>query len=148
MKTRSKLVNQFIEKIQNEAERHGVKVTLTKCKNVYNKDGGPPRVCHGIFIPPTRPNVSGGIIRVAAGDQPLAEVLLSLAHEFIHMRQYFNREKIYYTPSYYKLEKNTERRAISFMKKNGLPKYLVEEAERLSKDYLKLLAIDEKIKVY
>jgi len=136
MKTRSKLVNQFIEKIVREASKNGVTVTLTKSKNVYYLDGAPPRVCNGIFVPPHRHSAKGGRIRVAAGDGPLAEIILSLAHEFIHMRQYFNKEKIYYTDSYYKLERNTEKRAISFMKKNGLPKYLINQAQKLSKDYL------------
>lgn len=136
MKTRSKSINMFIDRIQNEADRRGVKVTVTKSKNVS-------RSCQGIFIPPKRGYSAGGAIRVAAGGVTLAEFLLSLAHEFIHMRQYFNKESIYYSFSYYKLERNTEKRAISFMKRNGVPQYLVKEAERLSKRYLKEIAESE-----
>lgn len=134
MLTRSKSVNAFIEKIRSELSEHGFVLTITKSKNVYAKDG--TAVCCGIFIPPEDDSAGTGRIRVAAGGQSLAETVLSIAHEYIHWRQWSNNEKIYYSSDYYKLERNTERRAISFMKKNGLPKKLINEAMKHSAKYL------------
>ena len=134
MLTRSKSVNAFIEQIRSELSDHGFVLSITKSKNVYAKDGS--AVCCGIFIPPEADSAGVGRIRVAAGGQSLAETVLSIAHEYIHWRQWTNNEKIYYNSDYFKLERNTERRAISFMKKNGLPKKLINEASKLSAKYL------------
>lgn len=134
MLTRSKSVNAFIEKIRSELADHQFILTITKSKNVYAMDGS--AVCCGIFIPPEDDSAGIGRIRVAAGGQSLAETVLSIAHEYIHWRQWTNNEKIYYNSDYFKLERNTERRAISFMKKNGLPKKLIDEASKLSSKYL------------
>ena len=134
MISRSKSVNSFIEKIRSELADYGFILTITKSKNVYAKDG--TAVCCGIFIPPEDDQHGVGRIRVAAGGQSLAETVLSIAHEYIHWRQWSNNEKIYYSSDYYKLERNTELRAISFMKKNGLPKKLINEAVKHSKIYL------------
>lgn len=137
MRTRNKQILSFIEKIRNEAEKYGVKVSFTKTKTLYAKDGSP--VCCGIFIPPTSAGI--GHIRVATGGQSQAECLLSLAHEFIHMRQFFNKEKIYFSFDYFKLERNTELRAISFMKKNKLPRRIIKEATHHSVRYLRELRL-------
>ena len=134
MISRSKSVNAFIEKIRSELADNGFVLTITKSKNVYAKDG--TAVCCGIFIPPEDDQQGIGRIRVAAGGQSLAETVLSIAHEYIHWRQWTNNEKIYYSSDYYKLERNTELRAISFMKKNGLPKKLLNQAVKHSKIYL------------
>lgn len=134
MLTTSKTVNAFIEKIRSELADHGFVLTITKSKNVYAKDGS--AVCCGIFIPPDDDQHGVGRIRVAAGGQSLAETVLSIAHEYIHWRQWSNNEKIYYSSDYFKLERNTERRAISFMKKNGLPVKLINEASKHSREYL------------
>lgn len=134
MRSRYPEVTALVEKIRQEAALYGVTVKITKSKHVYAKDGS--AICCGVFIPPTDDYHGVGRIRVAAGGRPLSEVILSLAHEFIHMRQYFNKEKIYFTPDYYKLEKNTESRAISFIKKNNIPRKLVLEAQKSSKNYL------------
>lgn len=133
MLTKSRSVNAFIEKIRRELVRGRFRLIITKSNNVYAKDGTP--VCCGIFLPPT---TSKGIgrIRVAAGGQSLSEVILSIAHEYIHWRQWKNKEKIYLTDDYYKLEKNTERRALSLMIKAGLPKKMVQEAAKHSAKYL------------
>ena len=139
MRTRSPSVNAMIEKIITEVAKYSIKVTITKSFNVYAKDG--TSSCCGIFIPPEDDTRGIGHIRVAAGGQSLAETVLSLVHEYIHFRQWRNNEKIYYTPDYYKLEKNTERRAISFMKNNGVQKKLLNEAMRLSSSYLHELKI-------
>jgi len=134
MITRSKAINAFIEKIRSEVADYNIKVTITKSMNVYAKDGTPS--CCGIFIPPEDDPRGIGHIRVAAGGQSLSETILSLAHEYIHFRQWRNNEKIYYTDDYFKLERNTERRAISFMKINSLPQKLLNEAMRHSSQYL------------
>lgn len=141
MRSRYPEVNALIEKIRIESAKYGVKVTITKSKHVYAKDGS--AVCCGVFIPPSDDQNGAGHIRVAAGGRPLSETILSLAHEFIHLRQYFNKEKIYFTDSYYKLERNTETRAISFLKKNGIPRKLVLEAQKHSKNYLSDLKTGE-----
>lgn len=133
MRTRNKQILSFIDKIRNEAAKNGVKVSFTKSKTIYAKDGSP--VCCGIFIPPT--SAGFGHIRVATGGQTLAECLLSLAHEFIHMRQFVNKEKIYFSSDLFKLEKNTELRAISFMKKNKLPRRILIEASKHSVRYIR-----------
>ena len=125
MQFTNKAISAFIMKITIDAAARGITVTITDSKNVYAGDG--TQVCCGIFIPPLhgRGRRGKGQIRVAAGGQSLAEAVLSLAHEYIHMRQYFNKEKIYYTHDYLKLETNTEKRALTFMKRNSLPTRLM-----------------------
>lgn len=141
MQFTNKAINAFIMKITSDAAANGIVVSITHSKNVYAGDG--TQVCCGIFIPPARGRgrQEKGHIRVAAGGQSLAESVLSLAHEYIHMRQYFNKEKIYYTHDYYKLEKNTEARALTLMKRNNLPSRLMKQATRSSAEYLSDLKI-------
>ena len=135
MYTRNRAVKAFIMKITEEAARHNVSVAITKANSVYAKDG--TAVCCGIFIPPRDDKHGIGRIRVAAGGQSLAEAVLSLAHEYIHMRQWVNKEKIYYSSDYLKLETNTEKRALSLMKKNGCSPRLMRQAQRRSSEYLR-----------
>ena len=136
MQFTNKAISAFIMKITIDAAARGITVTITDSKNVYAGDG--TQVCCGIFIPPLhgRGRRGKGQIRVAAGGQSLAEAVLSLAHEYIHMRQYFNKEKIYYTHDYLKLETNTEKRALTFMKRNSLPTRLMNQAIKSSSVYL------------
>jgi hypothetical protein len=138
MLTRSKSVNAFIKKIRSELANYGIKLTITKSKyylNYKRPDGGTSYCC-GIFIPPEENPAGIGRIFIAARGRSLAETVLSISHEYIHWRQWLNNEKIWYSSDYYKLERNTERRAISFMKKNGLPKKLIIKASKVSSIYL------------
>ena len=125
----------ILAKIRKEAAKRNVRIEITETTNIYAKDGG--NCLSGIFIPPIKGEQ--GVIRVAAGSRSLAEFMLSLCHEFIHMRQYFNREKIYYSPDYYKLERNTELRAISFIKRNGMDAKFLKRVKTHSDRYLKNL---------
>jgi hypothetical protein len=132
----------LIEKIKKEAAKHNVLVQITKSNSIYAKDGS--NRCQALFIPPI--NKHCGYIRVAAGSCTLAEILLAISHEYIHMRQYLNEESIYFQNDYYKLEKNTELRAISFMKRNGLSKKILAQAKKHSNAYLNELASELIIK--
>jgi hypothetical protein len=121
-----------LAKIYKEAARRNVRIEITESTNIYAKDGG--SAISGIFIPPKRGGQ--GVIRVAKGSRNFYEFMLCISHEFIHMRQYFNGEDIYYSSNYYKLEKNTELRAISFMKRNGMSQTFLKRVKSYSDRYL------------
>lgn len=128
----NKLLSKIKNRVISEANDYGVEVEITNYKNVNVRDGGGSSL--GIFIPPEKGRK--GRIRVAAGALSSLELCLTLVHEYIHMRQYFNFEPIYFTSDYYKLEKNTELRAISFIKRNGASKKTIDKISKISKKYL------------
>jgi hypothetical protein len=135
MFTRIKSVNALLTDISKELADNNIILSITKFKMVYAMDG--TGGCYGLFIPPEKGKP--GYIRVASRGHSLPEVLLGVVHEYIHWRQWYNNEKIYKSNDYYKLECNTERRALTFLKRSthNIPKKIIKEAEISSKKYLK-----------
>jgi hypothetical protein len=131
----SKNVQKLIRKIKYQCKLLDVEFSLSNSYSVYTKEGSS---CYGFFSPPTP--LKRGILRVGIGEKPLEEWVLTLAHEYAHMMQWFNDDQLFqeyeYDDSlYYKLEIQTEKEAIQILKESGIR--VTESLKTRSRKYIR-----------
>lgn len=131
----SKNVQKLIQKIKYQCKLLDVEFSLANSYSVYTKEGSS---CYGFFSPPT--SWKSGVLRVGIGNKPLEEWVLTLAHEYAHMMQWFNddilfKEYDYDDSLYYKLEIQTEKQAIKILKESGIR--VTESLKTRSRKYIR-----------
>lgn len=131
----SKNVQKLIQKIKYQCKLLDVEFSLSNSYSVYTKEGSS---CYGFFSAPTPLNK--GILRVGIADKPMEEWILTLAHEYAHMMQWFNDDELFqdyvYNDSlYYKLEIQTEKEAIEILKESGIR--ITESLKTRSQKYIR-----------
>lgn len=110
-----KNIERFINHVKHQCNLLDVELKLTKGYSVYTGEGNS---CFGFFSPPNQ--LHKGILKVATGDKSREEWILTLAHEYAHMLQWFNRDKVYEDFNkndnvYFDLEIQTEKEALKIL---------------------------------
>jgi len=131
----SKNVQKLIRKIKYQCKLLDVEFSLANSYSVYTKEGSS---CYGFFSPPTA--LRRGTLRVGIADKPLEEWVLTLAHEYAHMMQWFNEDKLFMDYEkddslYYELEIKTEKQAFVILKESGIR--ISESLKTRSRKYIR-----------
>lgn len=136
----SKNVQKLIQKVKYQCKLLDVDFSLNKSFCVYTKEGDS---CFGFFSAPN--GVRKGTLKVAIAEKPLEEWVLTLAHEYAHMLQWFNNDWTFVNYEfdnslYYKLEILTERQALKILRESGIK--ITESIKTRSKKYIKKVRED------
>lgn len=138
----SKNVQKLIQKIRYQCKLLDVDFSLSKSFSVYTKEGDS---CFGFFTAPN--GIRKGVLRVGTGGKPLEEWVLTLAHEYAHMLQWFNNDMTFTNYEYdefyyYELEIKTEKQAMKILKESGIP--ITSSLKNRSQKYIKRIREDHK----
>ncbi len=120
----------FLSFVRRKCAQLNVNFRIGKGRTVLTPDREPS---DGYFVEPDKN--SPGELAVA---RKCDNFLLTLAHEYTHMLQWFREDPILHG-DYYLLEKKTERDALKILQDFGINKKKRIAAQRKSKDYLKWL---------
>lgn len=136
----SEEVRHFIKIVKYQCKCLGINFALSKAKSVYTKDG---YSCAGFFLPPDKK--TKGKIRVATGKLSVDDWIFTLAHEYAHLLQWFEKDELFELHDknqdfYIKLERKTERRAMQILRKFNIP--VTRRQKRISESYLRRLSKD------
>ena len=118
MKSTDPRVLAFISQLREECRAANVRIILKNLKSIRDWDGDFNDGLDGYFTPPKKGK--RGYIIIAAG-VPLPTTLHTLAHEFVHFRQWRARQKLFTRWSYHKLEARTEKSALKLLEEHDLP---------------------------
>jgi len=119
--------DKFIRFVRRKCKQLGVQFTIGKGRTVLFMGEG----SDGFFTPPDK--WGPGELKVA---RKCENFILTVAHEYVHMLQWFFEDPIYTDGDYYKLEKKTEKDAQKLLKDWNIPARDRERAARMSKKYL------------
>lgn len=112
--------NQFIFHIKSQCKKLHIVFRLSEAKAI-NGGEGEQRVL-GVFIPPSN---TAGKLRVAIKGRKRSTWILDLAHEYVHMLQWFRGDPLFENHfkgdvKYSVLENATEKEAIRLLRKWGI----------------------------
>jgi len=139
-----KNIERFINHVKHQCDLLDVEFKLTKGYAVYTGEGNS---CFGFFSPPNEkhkgllPNENHkGLLKVAIGKKTREEWILTLAHEYAHMLQWFNQDKIYEDfhdneDVYFDLEIQTEKEALKIL--TGFDIKITDSLKRKSDKYIR-----------
>lgn len=123
MITQSPEANRFIEKVDREAQRLSVQLLFSRRNDVMASDNR--ESTDGYFTEPY--NDEPGMIVIATG-RGQEEWLHTLAHEYVHMWQWFNEDEVWMkwqayqsSGNYYRMEEATEAAACELIERFKLP---------------------------
>jgi len=130
----SKNVQRLIEQIKHQCEILDVNFQLT---NSYKVNSGEGDRCEGYFEPPDQ--YVSGILKVGTKSRETHEWVLTLAHEYAHMLQWFYKDELYKKferdDDYYSaLEIHTEKQALKILRNFNIP--ITKKLRRNSDDYV------------
>ena len=127
----------FVVFVKKRCEKFNILFMISPDRDIY-RDGEP---CDGFFEAPEKGN--SGVLALCIG-KDLSQVLHTLAHEFSHVMQWYEDDPIYKDwekksneENTYKLEADTERRALEMLKEWNL---YDDSAKERSDKYLRTLA--------
>jgi len=127
----------FVVFVKKRCEKFNILFMISPDREIY-RDGEP---CDGFFEAPEKGN--SGILALCIG-KDLSQVLHTLAHEFSHVMQWYEDDPIYKDwekksneENIYKLEADTERRALEMLKEWNL---YTDEAKERSDKYLRSIS--------
>lgn len=135
----SKKVKKLIEQIKHQCEVLDVNFKLTDSYKVNSGDGDR---CEGYFEPPCQ--YMNGILKVGTKSRETHEWVLTLAHEYAHMLQWFHKDELYRKfqkddAFYCALEIQTEKEALKILKTFKIP--ITKKLRRNSDDYIEKLKL-------
>ena len=139
----SKNVENFIMHIKHQCKILDVDFQLTNFHSVYCGDGS----SQGYFEAPSTYNK--GMLKVGTGFRDMSDWVLTLAHEYAHMLQWFNRDPIFEnfqkdSKYYAELEIKTEREALKLLKKFNIK--ITKKLKNNSNNYIKKIKRELKFK--
>ena len=139
----AKQISEFLRHVRSQCRKLNVKFRLSKSDGINSGDG--EARLRGIFITPTT-NKSGSL-RVAVNNRRVSEWIVDVAHEYVHMMQWFRGDALYEDHfrgdvSYAKLEAATEKEALLLLKAWGIQ--VGTHQIKRSKRYIAKLRIEEK----
>lgn len=136
-------IARFLKHIRSQCKKLNVVFRLSKSEGINSGDG--ENRLYGIFIPPF--DGKSGSLRVAIKNRSRAAYIVDLAHEYVHMMQWFRGDKLYESHfrgdvTYAKLEAATEKEAFMLLKAWGI----VPGKRQLkrSKQYIAKLRVEER----
>ncbi|MGA0866728.1 MAG: hypothetical protein ACO3QV_05365 [Candidatus Nanopelagicaceae bacterium] len=145
MITESPQANRFIDKVDREAQRLSVQLLFSRQKDVMALDNR--EATDGYFSEPFEDQPGMLVIATGRGEE---EWLHTLAHEYVHMWQWFNEDPVWMKwrhyqceSNYYRMEEATEEEACRVIERYDLP---CGDFKRRSTLYLRRLKRDIKIK--
>ena len=127
-------VIRFLDTVRKHCQKCNVQLYITHNKRV-NAEG---ERCDGYFEPPIHALWVRGTIRVATGNKRTYQWLLTLVHEYVHMKQWMRDDPIFLHADYLLMEESTEAEVSRVCREFRLPipaKYISYERTR----YLKKL---------
>ena len=127
-------VLEFLDTVRTHCQKCNVRLFITPNKRV-NAEG---ERCDGYFSPPIHAHWMKGSIRVATGNKRTYQWLLTLVHEYVHMKQWMRDDPIFLHADYLLMEESTEDEVSRVCREFRLPipaKYIRYERIR----YLKKL---------
>ena len=133
----------FLRHVRSQCRKLNVKFRLSKSEGINSGDG--EERLRGIFITPT--TIKHGSLRVAIKNRRVSEWIVDVAHEYVHMMQWFRGDALYEDHfrgdvSYAKLEAATEKEALLLLKAWGIE--VGSHQLKRSKRYIAKLRIEEK----
>ena len=136
-------IARFLKHIRSQCRKLNVVFRLSNSIGI-NSGEGDARL-FGIFIPPFEGKP--GSLRVAIKDRPRSAWIVDLAHEYIHMMQWFRGDKLYESHfrgdvTYAKLEAATEKEAFVLLKAWGIAPG--KRQIKRSKQYIAKLRVEER----
>jgi predicted SprT family Zn-dependent metalloprotease len=131
-------VQHFIKTVKYQCKCLGIEFSLSRAKSVYTKDG---YSCAGFFLPPDKKK--RGKIRVATGKLSIDDWIFTLAHEYAHLLQWFERDPLFELHDkneefYIRLERKTEKKAMQILRKFKIP--VTKKQKKISESYLRRLS--------
>ena len=138
----AKNIARFLKHIRSQCRKLDVIFRLSKSEGINSGDGD--ERLRGIFISPTTENY--GSLRVAVKNRRVSEWIVDVAHEYVHMMQWFRGDKLYEDHfrgdvSYAKLEEATEKEALVLLKAWGIVPG--KRQIKRSKQYIAKLRLEE-----
>lgn len=138
----AKNIARFLKHIRSQCRKLDVVFRLSKSEGINSGDG--EERLRGIFVCPTAKNY--GSLRVAIKNRRVSEWIVDVAHEYVHMMQWFRGDKLYEDHfrgdvSYAKLEAATEKEALVLLKAWGIVPG--KRQIKRSKQYIAKLRLEE-----
>ena len=122
-------VTEFLQYVKEQCTKLQVDFRLSDSLsvNVCDSDNPSPRAI-GVFVTPTYESnrlIIRGKLRVAIKGRSRSSWIIDLAHEYVHMLQWFRDDPIFSGHfrgeiAYHKLEESTEHEAIRLLKRWGI----------------------------
>ena len=139
----AKQIPKFLRHVRSQCRKLNVKFRLSNSDGINSGDG--EHRLAGIFVHPTSENA--GSLRVAVKNRRVSSWIVDVAHEYIHMMQWFRGDALYEDHfrgdvSYAKLEAATEKEALLLLKTWGIE--VGTQQLKRSKRYIAKLRIEEK----
>lgn len=137
-----KQIPKFLRHVRSQCRKLNVVFRLSKSDGINSGDG--EERLRGIFITPT--TEKPGSLRVAIKNRRVSVWIVDVAHEYVHMMQWFRGDKLYENHfrgdvSYAKLEAATEKEAIMLLKAWGITVGI--QQKKRSKQYIAKLRLEE-----
>ena len=142
-----KQIAQFLRHVRSQCRKLQINFRLSNSIGINSGDGD-SRLA-GIFVPHVHMDgivVYNGRMRIATKNRRQSAWIIDVAHEYVHMLQWFRDDPIYENHfrgdvSYAKLEAATEREALRLLSEWGIV-VGVHQINR-SKNYIAKLRLDE-----
>ena len=115
-------VKLFLNHVKSQCKKCNIKFTLSSGHKVNAGDG---ERCLGYFQPPdhteTTTHFAQGHLRVAIGNRPAFEWLLTVVHEYVHFKQWMRDDPIFLHKDYAIMEAATEKELAQVVQEFKLP---------------------------
>lgn len=136
-------IPKFLAHVRSQCRKLNVVFRLSKSEGINSGDGEERLL--GIFIHPIAEKP--GSLRVAVKNRRMSSWIVDVAHEYVHMMQWFRGDKLYESHfrgdvSYSKLEAATEKEALILLKAWGIG--VGVHQQKRSKRYIAKLRVEEK----
>jgi hypothetical protein len=145
-----KKIARFLSHIRSQCKKLQVDFRLSNAEGINSGDGDARLL--GIFVPPTWYDgvvAFNGSLRVAIKNRRKSAWIVDVAHEYVHMMQWFRGDPIYKSHfkgdvSYAKLEAATEKEALILLEAWDIP--VGSHQKKRSKRYVAKLRLEERSK--
>jgi len=139
----AKRISFFLRHVRSQCRKLNVVFRLSKSEGINSGDA--TQRLAGIFIHPTTDKP--GSLRVAVKNRRMSSWIVDVAHEYVHMMQWFRGDALYEDHfrgdvSYAKLEAATEKEAILLLNAWGIG--VGVHQQKRSKRYIAKLRCEEK----
>ena len=115
-------VKHFLKCVRSQCKKCNIKFTLSRGHKVNAGEG---ERCLGYFQPPdhseTTTHFAQGHLRVAIGNRPAYEWLLTVVHEYVHFKQWMRDDPIFLHKDYAVMEAATEKELAQVVQEFKLP---------------------------
>jgi hypothetical protein len=145
--TNNQRIDHFLDFVKSQCKKLNVTFRLSHSEGVNNGDGTSRGL--GIFIAPLSFDglSADGSLRVAIKNRKKTEWIVDVAHEYVHMMQWFRDDPLFEdyqagSITYAKLEAATEKEAIRILKEWGI--HIGPHAISRSKRYIAKLRLEER----